>query len=130
MDEGDYEGLPFVGVKATNFEKGQCITLKNVYLEHGDARFHRIPDNVDDEWSIYKLLHHHLDVFCPPNIGRIFRHRAFKKELNVSDPLIPSAVPSFSPRWSPFLLWSSAVPSLFPALVPVPLALEAARFIL
>jgi hypothetical protein len=56
MEEGDYEGLPFVGIKATNFEKGNCITLKNVYLEHGDDCFHRIPDDVGDKYSIYKLL--------------------------------------------------------------------------
>jgi hypothetical protein len=84
MEEGDYEGLPFVGIKATNFEKGNCITLKNVYLEHEDDRFHRIPDDVSDKYSIYKLLTLHLCVFCPPGIGRIFRRTAYQSQLKVS----------------------------------------------
>jgi hypothetical protein len=84
MEEGDYKGVPFVGIKATNFEKGNCITLKNVYLEHGDDRFHRIPDDVGDKFSIYKLLTHHLSVFCPPGIGRIFRRTAYQPQLKVS----------------------------------------------
>jgi hypothetical protein len=84
MEEGDYEGVPFVGIKATNFEKGNCITLKNVYLEHGDDRFHRIPDDVGNKFSIHKLLTHHLSVFCPPGIDRIFRRTAYQSQLKVS----------------------------------------------
>jgi hypothetical protein len=84
MEEGEYKGTPFVGIKATNFEKGQSISLKNTVLEHSDDRYHRIPDDVNDKFSIYKLLKHHLDVFCPPGIGRIFRRRACQKDLKVS----------------------------------------------
>jgi hypothetical protein len=84
MEEGEYKGVPFVGIKATNFEKGACITLKHVYLEHGDDRFHLIPDDVNGKFPIYKLLKHHLDVFCPPEIGCIFRRRAHQRELKVS----------------------------------------------
>lgn len=84
MEEGEYIGVPYVGIKATNFEKGAAITLKHVYLEHSDDRFHRIPDDVEDEFSIYKLLLHHFNVNCPPGVGRIFRHAAPKKQLKVS----------------------------------------------
>jgi hypothetical protein len=84
MEEGKYIGVKYFGIKATNFEKGSAITLKHVYLEHSDDRFHRIPDDVEDPFSLYKLLHHHLTVNCPPGVGRIFRHKANKKQLKVS----------------------------------------------
>ena len=83
MEEGEYVGVPFIGIKATNFEKGAVITLKHVYLEHFDDRFHRIPDDVADKFSLYKLLTHHLTVNCPPRVGRIFRHKAPLKQLKV-----------------------------------------------
>ena len=84
MEEGEYIGVPFIGIKATNFEKGADITLKHVYLEHFDDRFHRIPDDVADKFSLFKLLTHHLTKNCPPRVGRIFRHKAPLKQLKVS----------------------------------------------
>ncbi len=84
MEEGEHKGVPFVGIKATNFEKGNSITLKHVYLEHSDDRFHRVPDDARDPYSVYKLLKHHLKFNCPPDIGCIFRRKACQAELKAS----------------------------------------------
>jgi hypothetical protein len=135
MEEGRYTGIPFIGLKATNFEKNTAITMKHVYLEHYDDRFHRLPDDVDDKYSLYKLLKHHLEVNCPPNVGRIFRHKANRKQLQVSSLFLVRISGTWmdrnrphSPSWSKrstFVSFSlctpSAVLSLIPALVPVPL---------
>jgi hypothetical protein len=91
MEEGEYKGVPFIGLKATNFEKGQSLTLSHVHLEHSDDRFHRIPDDVRDKYSLYKLMIHHLNLNCPPGVGRIFRHKANQKQKKVSSLSFSSA---------------------------------------
>ena len=113
MEEGEYIGLPYVGLLATNFEKGTSITLKNVYLEHSDDRFHRLPDDVDDEFSLYKLLVHHLTVNCPPDVGRIFRHPAGQKQLKVSSLSLSVSSRARSPLFSP-----RSIPLSSPCSVP------------
>jgi hypothetical protein len=84
MTEGDFKGLEYVELKATQDLKGNKLSLKNISsaLEK-EQNFLKIPNDPNNPFCLYNLLHRQVFDFLPEVItqDRILRREAPKKLL-------------------------------------------------
>ena len=84
MEEGDYKGLEFVELRATEHLKGNQLSLKNTTTAiQKDQNFLKIPRIPNDPYCLYNLLYRQVFEFMPPDVSedRILRREAPKKLL-------------------------------------------------
>ena len=86
MEKGDYKGLEFVELRATEHLKGNQLSLKNTTTAiQKDQNFLRIPKIPNNPYCLYNLLYCQVFEFMSPDVSkdRILHHEAPMKLIKL-----------------------------------------------
>lgn len=83
--DGEFKGLRWVCIGATNAEKGQTLTLSKSSLPEDEDSFRvRVENPVKDPFDPVPLIWHYIDTHLPPDHkGKFFLHAAAQKVMRV-----------------------------------------------